>query len=168
MQPDGTVRIAFVDLLDPRSLDAARDYFGKNIVVCITRASQLDDVLTKRKEELRIGSGTDPNRLNIVEIANSIVIAAFKRGASDIHVEPMSDRLRVRFREDGVMVHFRDYPIGAVAPWSAVSRSCAARTSPKSGGIRTDVSSSTTWACRSTCACLSTSRCMANRSSCAS
>jgi type II secretory ATPase GspE/PulE/Tfp pilus assembly ATPase PilB-like protein/HD-like signal output (HDOD) protein len=102
--------------LDPRSLDAARDYFGKNIIVCITRVSQLDDVLAKRKEELRVGNGADLNRLNIVEIANSIVLAAFKRGASDIHVEPMADRLRVRFREDGVMVHFRDYPIGAVAP----------------------------------------------------
>ena len=73
-------------------------------------------MLSKRKEELRIGNGADLNRLNIVEIANSIVLAAFKREASDIHVEPMADRLRVRFREDGVMVHFRDYPIGAVAP----------------------------------------------------
>lgn len=116
MQSDGTVRVAFVDPLDPRSVDAAKDYFGANIVVCITRVSQLDEVLSKRKEELRIGSGADLNRLNIVEIANAIVLAAVKRGASDIHVEPMSDRLRVRFREDGVMVHFRDYPIGAVAP----------------------------------------------------
>lgn len=116
MQSDGTVRVAFVDPLDPRSVDAAKDYFGANIVVCITRVSQLDEVLAKRKEELRIGSGADLNRLNIVEIANAIILAAVKRGASDIHVEPMSDRLRVRFREDGVMVHFRDYPIGAVAP----------------------------------------------------
>ena len=41
MQPDGTVRIAFVDPLDPRSLDAARDYFGKNIAVCITGSASL-------------------------------------------------------------------------------------------------------------------------------
>jgi type IV pilus assembly protein PilB len=120
MQTDGAVRVAFVDPLDPRSLDAARDYFGKNIVVCITRISQLDEVLAKRKEELRVGTASDQGRLNVVEIANTIVLAAFKRGASDIHVEPMSDRLRVRFRIDGVMVHFRDYPISATA--SLVSR----------------------------------------------
>jgi type IV pilus assembly protein PilB len=120
MQTDGAVRVAFVDPLDPRSLDAARDYFGKNIVVCITRVSQLDEVLAKRKEELRVGTASDQGRLNVVEIANTIVLAAFKRGASDIHVEPMSDRLRVRFRIDGVMVHFRDYPISATA--SLVSR----------------------------------------------
>ena len=120
MQTDGSIRIAFVDPLDPRSLDAARDYFGKNIVVCITRVSQLDEVLAKRKEELRMGAASDQGRLNIVDIANSIILAAHKREASDIHVEPMSDRLRVRFRIDGVMVHFRDYPIGAAA--SLVSR----------------------------------------------
>ena len=120
MQTDGAVRIAFVDPLDPRSLDAARDYFGSDIVVCITRASQLDEVLAKRREELRMGTASDHGRLNIVDVANSIILAAFKRGASDIHVEPMSDRLRVRFRVDGVMVHFRDFPIGAAA--SLVSR----------------------------------------------
>lgn len=120
MQTDGSVRIAFVDPLDPRSLDAARDYFGKNIVVCITRASQLDETLAKRKEELRLGAASDQGRINVVEIANAIVLAAFKRGASDIHVEPMSDRVRVRFRVDGVMVLFRDYPIGVAA--SLVSR----------------------------------------------
>jgi type IV pilus assembly protein PilB len=116
MQPDGAVRVAFVDPLDPRSVDAAKDYFGPSIVTCITRVSQLDEVLAKRKEELRVGGGTELGHLNIVEIANTIILAAFKRGASDIHVEPMADRLRVRFRIDGVMGHFRDYPIGAVAP----------------------------------------------------
>ena len=120
MQTDGSIRVAFVDPLDPRSLDAARDYFGKNIVVCITRASQLDETLAKRKEELRLGAASDQGRINVVEIANAIVLAAFKRGASDIHVEPMSDRVRVRFRVDGVMVLFRDYPIGVAA--SLVSR----------------------------------------------
>jgi type IV pilus assembly protein PilB len=120
MLPDGSVRIAFVDPLDPRSMDAARDYFGSHIVVCITRASQLDEVLARRREELRMGAASDHGRINIVEVANSIILAAFERGASDIHVEPMSDRLRVRFRIDGVMLHFRDFPMAAAA--SLVSR----------------------------------------------
>jgi type IV pilus assembly protein PilB len=63
MQADGSVRIGFVDPLDPRSLDAARDYFGKNIVVCITRVSQLDELLAKRKEDLRLGVASDQGRL---------------------------------------------------------------------------------------------------------
>lgn len=115
IQPDGRVRVAFADPLEPRSVHAARDYFGQNAVACITRVSLLDELLTKRREELRQGASGDMDRLNVVEIANAIILAAFKRGASDIHVEPMSDRLRVRFREDGVMVHFRDYPIAVVS-----------------------------------------------------
>ncbi|NLW80244.1 MAG: type II/IV secretion system protein [Desulfovibrionales bacterium] len=116
MQPDGAVRIAFADPLDPRSLGAARDYFGQNMVICITRVSQLDEIMAKRRDQERIGSGTDAGGVDIVGIANSIVLGAFKLGASDIHVEPMSDRLRVRLRIDGVMTHFRDYPIAISAP----------------------------------------------------
>ncbi len=35
------------------------------------------------------------------EILNEILEGAIKDGASDIHIEPLSDRLRVRFRVDG-------------------------------------------------------------------
>lgn len=116
LQEAGAVRIAFADPLEKRSVDAARDYFGQNIVICIARVSQIDDILAKRKEEARLGTGTDVSRLDIVEIANSVILAAVKREASDIHIEPMSDRLRVRFRVDGVLTHFRDFPIGVVSP----------------------------------------------------
>ena len=59
---------------------------------------------------------TDPNKVNVVEIANAIILSAIRREASDIHVEPMADKIRVRFRADGVMIHFRDYPISAISP----------------------------------------------------
>jgi type IV pilus assembly protein PilB len=37
----------------------------------------------------------------IVVLANKIIEKAFKRGASDVHLEPASDYLRVRYRIDG-------------------------------------------------------------------
>lgn len=116
IKPDGQIRIAFADPLEPRSIDAAKDFYGTNIEVCITRVSQLDEILEKRREELRAGSGRDSEQQDIVAIANAIITHAFNREASDIHVEPMADRLRVRFRIDGVMVHFRDYPIAIASP----------------------------------------------------
>lgn len=119
-KPDGTPRLAFADPLDPRALSAAKDHFGQNIEVCITRLSQLNDILAQRKETAALSGGDDPSRLNVVEIANAIILGAIRREASDIHVEPMSDKIRVRFRMDGVMVHFRDYPISAIS--SLVSR----------------------------------------------
>lgn len=114
--PEGRIRIAFADPLDPRGIDAAKELFGPNIEICIIRVSQLDEILEKRRGELKAGTSTELGRQDVVEIANAIIIHAFNREASDIHVEPMADRLRVRFRIDGVMVHFRDYPVAIASP----------------------------------------------------
>jgi type IV pilus assembly protein PilB len=39
----------------------------------------------------------------IIRLANSIIVQALKKGASDIHLEPMERALRVRYRIDGVL-----------------------------------------------------------------
>jgi type IV pilus assembly protein PilB len=39
----------------------------------------------------------------IIRLTNNIIAMALKRGASDIHIEPMEKVLRVRFRVDGVL-----------------------------------------------------------------
>jgi type IV pilus assembly protein PilB len=40
---------------------------------------------------------------------------AVKASASDIHIEPQKDGLRVRFRLDGVLTDYERYPIAMVA-----------------------------------------------------
>ena len=40
----------------------------------------------------------------IVKLVNSIIVQAYNMGASDIHIEPMSDETVVRFRIDGDMI----------------------------------------------------------------
>ncbi len=50
----------------------------------------------EKLEELAAGS-------KIVNIVNSIVIKAYNEKASDIHIEPMSDSVRVRYRVDGLL-----------------------------------------------------------------
>ena len=54
--------------------------------------------------------------LNMVEQLDSIVDEAVDRRASDIHLEPEEDRLRVRLRIDGRLVEARAYPLDAAAP----------------------------------------------------
>ena len=39
----------------------------------------------------------------IIRLANNIIAVALKKGASDIHIEPMEKGLRVRYRIDGVL-----------------------------------------------------------------
>ena len=54
--------------------------------------------------------------LNMVEQLDSIVDEAVDRRASDIHLEPERDRLRVRLRIDGRLIEARAYPLEATAP----------------------------------------------------
>ncbi len=58
--------------------------------------------------------------LDMVEQFDSIVDEAVDRRASDIHVEPEDDRVRIRLRIDGRMIEARAYPLDAAA--SLVSR----------------------------------------------
>jgi type IV pilus assembly protein PilB len=39
----------------------------------------------------------------IIKLANYIISKAYQKGASDIHIEPEEDKIRVRFRIDGVL-----------------------------------------------------------------
>ncbi len=46
----------------------------------------------------------------VVAIVDMLLTDAIKRGASDIHIEPFEDRVRVRFRIDGVMQEIETLP----------------------------------------------------------
>ncbi len=58
--------------------------------------------------------------LNMPEQLDSMIDEAVDRRASDIHIEPEDDRLRVRYRIDGRMIEARAYPLEAAA--SLISR----------------------------------------------
>ncbi len=46
----------------------------------------------------------------IINLVNSFIVKALQRKASDIHVEPTADSLRVRFRIDGLLTEYRTFP----------------------------------------------------------
>jgi len=46
----------------------------------------------------------------VVRIVNMIIVQALREGASDIHVQPEADRVRVRYRVDGLMVDSMTVP----------------------------------------------------------
>jgi type IV pilus assembly protein PilB len=52
----------------------------------------------------------------VVQLVNRIVGQALRDRTSDIHVEPLDDRLRIRFRIDGHLVESFSLPIGVHAP----------------------------------------------------
>lgn len=52
----------------------------------------------------------------IISIVNSLIQQAVRDRASDIHIEPQEDNLRVRFRVDGVMREIISFPKNTHAP----------------------------------------------------
>ncbi len=47
----------------------------------------------------------------VVQLVDSLFAQAIDEGASDVHIEPMARKIRVRYRIDGVLVYKTDLPI---------------------------------------------------------
>ena len=67
-------------------------------------------------ESLRIQAGADGDDAPIIRLVNLIIDNAYYMRASDIHIEPMSDRVRVRYRVDGVCLEKDNIPKNMQAP----------------------------------------------------
>lgn len=84
----------------------------------------------------------------IIRLVNQIIVDAFKLRASDIHLEPMSKRFRLRYRIDGMMTEMKDIPKRLQAPIIARLKissgmSIAERRIPQDGRIQTNVGGKT-------------------------
>ena len=104
----------------------------------------------------------------VIRLVNLVIPARVEERASDIHIEPFENRLKVRYRIDGVLHEVESPPASLTA--AVISRvkimaklNIAERRLPQDGRIRC--------ACRarnSTCACPPCRPCTANRWSCVS
>jgi type IV pilus assembly protein PilB len=56
----------------------------------------------------------------LIKLVNSLIVEAFKLRASDIHLEPLAKKFRVRYRIDGVLHEMKARPSGCSRPSSAV------------------------------------------------
>ena len=52
----------------------------------------------------------DYTKMPVVEIVNDILVDASKRGASDIHFDPMDNHMKIRIRIDGQLIDYTDVP----------------------------------------------------------
>ncbi|MDA3915720.1 MAG: ATPase, T2SS/T4P/T4SS family [Deltaproteobacteria bacterium] len=104
------ILVAFIDPLYKPTIELAKKIFKKDVVIAITKRDSIDYVIQKMiKEESKDKKHLTEDDDSIIGIVNTIIMNAIKDKASDIHIEPMVDRLRVRFRIDGIMHHIEDY-----------------------------------------------------------
>lgn len=107
--------VAFADPLDKKSLDVARRLFGSRVSPAICEKKSIAETL-KLLVGLASGKTLSVDNKTVTGVANAIIIAAIENNASDIHIEPFADRLQVRFREDGVLRHHRDFEREIISP----------------------------------------------------
>ena len=71
--------------------------------------TQIDFTETQEDTQQTNTEGVDENSAPIVRLVQLMITEAVQLRASDIHVEPFEDRVRIRYRIDGVLVE-RDCP----------------------------------------------------------
>lgn len=72
------------------------------------RESGIADYQKVKYHSLEAQAPTGEDR--VVQMVDQLIKSAIEEGASDVHLEPMANKLRVRYRIDGVLVHKLDFP----------------------------------------------------------
>ena len=103
-------RIAFADPYSKQDLEAARQVFGNNLLPAIASKEFLGKVIELAKRGNKKEETASSIESATVKLVNKIIMAAIEKNASDIHIEPYHDNLRVRFRQDGVLIPFDNFP----------------------------------------------------------
>ncbi len=94
----------------------------EDVQALISRQTRLDDVVASTALDEEENEGAELVDLResaddapVIKLVNQIVAQAIEQGASDIHLEPDGQQLRVRFRIDGVLQETTSVPRRMVA-----------------------------------------------------
>ena len=76
-----------------------------------SHAESIDDEdLLQHLNHLEISRNSSWESEPIINLVDSLIIKALQKKATDIHLEPLADALRVRFRIDGLLTEYRTFP----------------------------------------------------------
>jgi len=129
----GRLKVIITDPLDLESLDVLRFMLNEEPVPCLASKAKvqayinthIDSSLSVDKEVKNIEGmdefsidedaedaegALDESSAPVIKLVSMLITEAVNMRASDIHVEPMADRVRVRYRIDGVCVERDNIP----------------------------------------------------------
>lgn len=93
-------------------VDSIKVNYGKESAEKAAR--ELDEDLSAEElDGLDSSIADEVNKSAVVKLVNEMINFAIRAGSSDIHIEPMEDRIRVRIRIDGVMQEIMSHGINA-------------------------------------------------------
>jgi type IV pilus assembly protein PilB len=122
----GSLVLAMTDPLDVVSIDEVSLRIGKRVVRVMCTESGFDEAVTiylSTRGKLKVSDedeGVAPEAAlaldeSVIATVDALISDAASMRASDIHIEPCEDLLRVRCRIDGVLHELREYPL-SLAP----------------------------------------------------
>jgi general secretion pathway protein E len=123
------------DPADPYPLHAVRLASGKPVSLCIGLRSEIDDLIERYYGQGRSAMGAIVENLDgsaaeeddvehlrdlaseapVIRLVNLILQRAVEQRASDVHIEPFENRLKVRYRIDGVLHEVEAPPSSSTA-----------------------------------------------------
>ncbi len=140
-QENGVLRIAVHDPSDFETLQKLQFILNKDIQPVLAPKEQIVEAINKHygqtetesvdsmlseftdtaidfteTEATQQGAAGDESDAPVVRLVNLIIQEAISLRASDIHIEPFADRVRVRYRIDGVLVERDSPPRRLLAP----------------------------------------------------
>ena len=103
------VVVVFADPMNRQHVDIAKRHFGQDLLVAIGGRRALASAVARAEREVAATGVVVPgSERGAVARVNQVLEDALTNRVSDIHFEPGRDRLRIRFRQDGVMVPHGD------------------------------------------------------------
>ena len=112
---EGTVTVVFANPLEKRCRDAAAKLFGAGLKPAIASKKSILTAISSAEKSAGSDEATLADEGTVVGMINKLFDDAITEGASDIHIEPLKDRLRIRFRHDGIMMLHQEMPLD-IAP----------------------------------------------------
>ena len=135
-QSDHKVAVAIADPSDLNTIDSLTHLLGKEIELRVASEGDIEAALNKfygsdkkgmadgvfagviqelTEENVQVGNLEDDGGVvevdaPLIRLVNQIIVDAFKLRASDIHLEPLEKRFRLRYRIDGVMQEMKAPP----------------------------------------------------------
>lgn len=113
---EGRIVMAFADPLGER--EAAIQVFGAHITVAVATKKAIHEVIARLTHQSPAAPATsvpaEPRPAvarpddRVTSFVSTLLSDALREQVSDIHIEPLSDRLRIRFRRDGVLSLYKE------------------------------------------------------------
>ncbi|PTY04524.1 type II secretion system protein E [Verrucomicrobia bacterium LW23] len=161
-QEEGSLRIAISNPYDFETVDTLTNMLHKAIDCTVVPKAEIEAAIKKyyntgpsgysaEDQELMDSVGNiditgdgpikEDENAPIIRLVNQIIVEAYRLKASDIHIEPLEKRLRLRYRIDGVLQAMPDPPKQLQAPIIArikimSSMSIAEKRIPQDGRIQ--------------------------------